>query len=188
VKAKTKSGPRTALHNLPKQRVQAQLHRYKINNQSNNLLHLLQSKPGISQPFLAQSPPQSPPQPIRRPLDRSTSHRSRILDADAITSRLLQRHPPHGSSKGFLCRSDRNANRQPQPRSLATAKVQHSMEHQECPMTVFPASSPVAEARAVRRVKILMSHQSSLYFLAPTGASTHLNAQNQPAISHPRPK
>jgi len=51
--------------------------------------------PDTFQPSLAQTPLQSPPQPIRRPSDRSTSHRSRILDADAITSRLLQRHPPH---------------------------------------------------------------------------------------------
>ena len=51
--------------------------------------------PDTLQPSLARTPPQSPPRPIRRPSDRSISHRSRILDADAITSRLLQRHPPH---------------------------------------------------------------------------------------------
>ncbi|KAI9871457.1 MAG: hypothetical protein M1830_002890 [Pleopsidium flavum] len=48
-----------------------------------------------SQLFLAQSPPQSPPQLIPRPAGRSPSNRSRVLDPDAITSRLLQRHPPH---------------------------------------------------------------------------------------------
>jgi len=54
-----------------------------------------ENPPDTSQPSLAQAPLRSPPQLIRRPSDRSSSHRSRILDADAITSRLLQRHPPH---------------------------------------------------------------------------------------------
>lgn len=51
--------------------------------------------PDISPSFLGQLLPQSPSQNIPRPSDRSSSQRSRVLDADAITSRLLQRHPPH---------------------------------------------------------------------------------------------
>lgn len=53
--------------------------------------------PDTSHPLSsARPPPQSPPQDIPRLADRSSFHyRSRILDADAITSRLLQRHPPH---------------------------------------------------------------------------------------------
>ncbi len=43
------------------------------------------------------TPPQSPPQliQIHRSSHKSTPQRSRVLDVDVITSRLLQRHPPH---------------------------------------------------------------------------------------------